>query len=84
MSGNELLDRITFNPSIFGGKPIVRGHRIAVEHILDILAAGSTYEELLDGYPWLEVEDIHACIEYARRVIGHERIELNVFEPAHK
>jgi hypothetical protein len=46
MKNEELLKRITFNPEIFGGKPIIRGMRIAVEHILGMLAAGSTVEEL--------------------------------------
>jgi len=58
MDNEELLKRITFNPSIFGGKPIIRGMRIAVEHILGMLAAGSTTEELLEGYPFLNKEDI--------------------------
>jgi len=52
MKDEELLKRITINPSIFGGKLIIRGMRIAVEHILGILAAGSTVEELLEGYPF--------------------------------
>ncbi len=75
MKDEELLKRITFNPAIFGGKPIIRGMRIAVEHILGMLAAGSTVEELLEGYPFLEKEDIQACFVYAHRIIAHERIE---------
>lgn len=75
MTDEELLKRITFNPAIFGGKPIIRGMRIAVEHILGMLAAGSTAEELLDGYPFLEKEDIQACLVYAHRIVAHERIE---------
>jgi uncharacterized protein (DUF433 family) len=75
MDEKALLDRITVNPQIFGGKPIVRGRRLAVEHVLGMLAAGSTAEELLQGYPWLEQDDIRACLTYARRVVGHERIE---------
>jgi uncharacterized protein (DUF433 family) len=71
----ELLARITTNPEIFGGKPIVRGHRLAVEHVLGMLAAGDTPETILKGYPWLEAEDIRACLVYARRVVGHERVE---------
>ncbi len=65
MKDEELLKRITINPSIFGGKPIIRGMRLAVEHILGMLAAGSTVEELLEGYPFLEKEDIQACLVYA-------------------
>lgn len=75
MKDEELLKRITFNPSIFGGKPIIRGMRIAVEHILGMLAFGSTVEELLEGYPFLEKEDIQACLVYAHRIVAHERIE---------
>jgi len=71
----ELLARITTNPEIFGGKPIIRGHRLAVEHVLGMLAAGDTPETILKGYTWLEREDIHACLVYARRVVGHERVE---------
>lgn len=75
MTEKELLDRITVDPKIFGGKPIVRGRRLAVEHVLGMLAAGDSMETILEGYPWLEREDILACLAYARRVVGHERIE---------
>jgi uncharacterized protein (DUF433 family) len=51
MDENKLLERITVNPKIFGGKPIIRGRRIAVEHILGMLAAGDTPEAILKGYP---------------------------------
>jgi uncharacterized protein (DUF433 family) len=71
----KLLERITVNPDIFGGKPIVRGRRLAVEHVLGMLAAGDTPETILRGYAWLEPEDIQACLVYAHRVVGHERIE---------
>lgn len=75
MSEDELLERITFNPEIFGGKPIIRGHRLAVEQVLSMLAAGDTPEEILRGYAWLEREDILACLAYARRMVAHERVE---------
>lgn len=75
MNETELLKRITANPEIFGGKPIIRGRRLAVEHVLSMLAAGDTPETILEGYPWLEREDIQACLVYARRLVGHERIE---------
>lgn len=75
MNEEELLKRITFNPAIFGGKPIIRGMRIAVEHVLGMLAAGSTTEELLEAYPFLAKEDIQACLVYAHRMVAHERIE---------
>jgi len=72
---DELLRRITYNPKIFGGKPIVRGRRLAVEHILGMLAAGDDIDTILEGYPWLEKQDILACMTYAHRLVGHERIE---------
>lgn len=75
MSENKLLERITVNPEIFGGKPIVRGRRLAVEHILGMLAAGDSVQTILEGYSWLEPQDVQACLVYARRLVGHERIE---------
>lgn len=72
---DALLERITTDPAIFGGKPIIRGRRLAVEHVLGMLAAGDAPDTILEGYPWLEPEDIRACLAYARRVVGHERVE---------
>lgn len=72
---DQLLKRITVNPAIFAGKPIIRGRRLAVEHVLGMLAAGDTAEDLLRSYPWLEEEDVRACLVYARRLVAHERIE---------
>ena len=71
----EVLRRITVDPQIFGGKPIIRGRRLTVEHVLGMLAAGDRPETILAGYPWLEPEDIQACLVYARRLVGHERVE---------
>ena len=73
MDKKKLLEPV--NPKIFGGKPIVQGRRLAVEHVLGMLAAGDTPEVLLKGYPWLIQEDIQACLLYARKVIGYERVE---------
>jgi uncharacterized protein (DUF433 family) len=85
MTEQELLDRITVNPQIFGGKPIIRGRRLAVEHVLGMLAAGDDFETMLEGYTWLEREDIQACLVYARRHIGNERIEpLDITAGAHE
>ena len=70
----NLLERISADPRIYGGKPIVRGRRLAVEHVLGMLAAGDDHETILQGYPWLEPEDILACLAYARRVVGRERV----------
>ena len=62
MDAQKLLERITVNPKIFNGKPIVRGRRLAVDHVLEMLAAGDTPETILEGYPWLERADIQACL----------------------
>lgn len=80
MDESKLLERITLSPRIFAGKPVIRGRRLAVEHILSMLAAGDGPETILEGYPWLEPEDIQACLIYARRIIGRERIEPMVIE----
>ena len=63
----ELLERITVRPDVFGGKPIVRDMRIAVEHILGMLAAGDTAQSILNDYPFLEPEDLQACLVFAHR-----------------
>lgn len=75
MDERQLLDRIVTNPEIFGGKPIIRGHRLAVEHVLGMLAAGDDARAILSHYPWLEIEDIRACLVFARRLVSHERWE---------
>ncbi len=82
MNESNLLQRIIINPQIFGGKPIIRGHRLAVEHVLGMLAAGDTVGTLLEGYPWLENEDVLACLSYAHRLVGHERVEPLILESA--
>ena len=71
---SELIDRITINPDIFGGKPIVRGMRIAVEHVLGKLAAGDSPETILKEYPNLESEDIQACLVFAHRSLSGEHV----------
>ncbi len=62
-----MLSRITFNPAIFSGKPLVRVRRLGVEQVLGMLAAGDTTETLLAAYSWLEKEDVQACLLYASR-----------------
>jgi uncharacterized protein (DUF433 family) len=82
MSEFTLLQRITVNPTIFGGKPIVRRRRLAVEHVLGMLAAGDMTESPLEAYPQLEYEDVQACLIYAQRVISNEHVEpLIIGEP---
>ena len=75
----ELLERITVRPEVFGGKPIIRGMRFAVEHVLAKLAAGDTVETLLDQYPILEPDDIQACLLYAYRSVADEEIHEGIF-----
>ena len=76
----ELLERITARPDVFGGKPIVRDMRITVEHILGMLAAGDTVQLILKEYPFLESDDIQACLVFAHRSVAgeqvHERMPL--------
>jgi len=75
MDEKALLGRITANPEIFGGKPIVRGMRISVELILSLLAQGITTNELLEDYPGMEPDDILACIAYAHTVIAQDSLD---------
>lgn len=66
--------RITSDPGIFGGKPIIRGMRIRVIDILDLLAAGETREVILEDYPYLEDEDITAALEYSSQALPSQMI----------
>ena len=61
----QLLDRITINPNQCGGRPCIRGMRIRVIDVLELLAAGQTHAEILADYPYLESDDIVACLRYA-------------------
>jgi len=75
MTDPELLKRISADPEIFGGKPIIRGMRISVELILSLLAQGETVEGILADYPDLEPDDIRACLSYARAVIANDSLD---------
>jgi len=66
-----LSERIVVDPEILAGKPVIRGTRLAVEFILELLAAGQTEEDLLTSYPGLTREDILACLSYAS-YLAHE------------
>ena len=74
----ELLDRVQVNPKIFGGKPIIRGMRIAVEHVLGMLAAGDTPKKILEEYPLVQPEDIQACLLFAYRSMAGEQVHERV------
>ncbi len=67
----ELADRITIDPAQCGGRPCIRGMRIRVTDILDLLAAGNTFSEILADYPYLEEADIAAALHYASRRLSH-------------
>ena len=72
---DELLKRITVNPEIFGGKPIIRGMRISVELILSLLAQGETEDAILVDYPDLTREHLRACLAYAHAVIAQDSLD---------
>jgi len=67
MTDLELLTRITVNPKVLVGKPVIRGTRLSVEYILNLLAHGATMEEIIKEYQGLKVEDIRACILFATK-----------------
>ena len=64
----ELLKRVSVNPKIVNGKPIIRGMRIKVETVLSLMERGVSVDEILDDYPDLEMDDVKACIAYARHM----------------
>lgn len=70
MSRSELLQRVSIDPAVCHGTPCVRGHRIQVWLILDLLVGGATHNEILDDYPGLVVDDIRACIAYGAEMAG--------------
>ncbi len=74
----ELLKRITINPGIFNGKPIIRGMRFAVADVLGYLAAGMTQEEILADFPYLDKEDITAVLLYAQKKVDHSIISVQI------
>lgn len=67
----SLLDRIAIDPEVAHGRPTVRGTRMRVSDVLALLAAGADEAEILDDYPYLAVEDIRACLEYAAAQADH-------------
>ena len=68
------MNRITYNQNIFGGKPIIKGTRISVEFVLELLASGMTLEEIVKEYPRLKKEDVLAAINYAAITIKREEL----------
>ncbi|GMQ79628.1 MAG: hypothetical protein BMS9Abin03_054 [Thermodesulfobacteriota bacterium] len=70
----DLLNRITFNKDVLCGKPLIRGLRISVEMILELLAKGATEEEILQDYPQLEPDDLRAALFYAHHMVAREDV----------
>ena len=70
----DLLNRITFNKDVLCGKPLIRGLRISVEMILELLAKGATEEEILQDYPQLKPDDLRAALLYAHHMVAREDV----------
>lgn len=82
MKRDELLQRISIDPNICFGKPCIRGHRIWVSLILDFLASGWSFEQVLENYPGIEEADIRACIAYGAEMSRERYVDLPVINPA--
>ena len=82
MTREELLQRISINPDICFGKPCIRGHRIWVSLILDLLAGGANIEEILDQYAGVTREDVLACIAYGSEMSRERYVDIPVAKPA--
>lgn len=76
MNNNEFLGRITLNPKIMQGKPIIKGTRLTVQYILNLLSRGTTVEDILNEYKGLSKDDVLACLLYAS-----ETLEDTTFMP---
>lgn len=72
----DLTDRISSSPDICGGKPCIRGTRMRVLDVLELLAAGASHEEILEDYPYVARDDIHACLAYAAKQAAHPVIAI--------
>lgn len=82
MTDQQLLERITLQPEVLVGKPVIRGTRLSVEYILGLLAHGATYDEVLNEYQGLTLEDIHACILFATKSLESTAFMPLAAEPA--
>jgi len=76
MNREQLLARIAINPDVCGGRPCVRGHRIWVSLILDLLASGSLVQDILKDYPGLEKADVLACIAYGAEMSRERHVDI--------
>jgi len=82
MTDQQLLERITLNPKVMLGKPVVKGTRLTVEFILNLLAHGATIDEILSEYEGLTQEDIQACLLFATKSLNDAEIVPLVLEAA--
>lgn len=71
----DFKDRITVQADQCGGRPCVRGMRVRVKDVLDLLASGNSPEEILEDFPYLEKEDIEACLRFASQQMDHPVLE---------
>ena len=69
-------DRITSDPGICGGKPCIRGMRLRVRDVLELLSAGASVQQVLDDYPYVDREDIQACLDFAADRADHPFVSL--------
>lgn len=76
MTHEELLKRISIDPAVCGGKPCIRGHRIWVSLVLDLMASGMGTEDILKEYPQLAAEDIRACVAYGSEMTRERTIHI--------
>ena len=71
-----MFERITFSPELMGGRACIRGMRITVSLVVNLVANGMSTAEILDEYPWLEAEDVKQALGYAAALAGEERISF--------
>ena len=82
MTDRQLLERIACNPKVMVGKPVIKGTRLTVDYVLNLLGHGSTFDAILDEYDGLEREDIQACLLFASRSLSSAAFLPLVAEPA--
>jgi uncharacterized protein (DUF433 family) len=76
MSGNDWRERIVVDPNVLVGKPVIKGTRMAVEFVVDLLARGWTFDQILHEYDHLTADDIRACLAYAAEMLKTEKVYL--------
>lgn len=82
MKDEQLLKRIVLNPKVLVGKPVIKGTRLSVEYILNLLAHGATFPEILSEYKELSIEDIQACILFASKSLSNTNFMSLIVENA--